>query len=174
MSDNLQQIHCDYSAEQDRVLLEISSDGRKAYRVWLTRRFVVALWRALMKAIENIPDIQVQPETTAKRAVMTFQKDEAVQSTDFSKQYDKTDLTYPLGEEPILPTRITCTSGKGNVTRLTMKAVDGKAVNFNLNQQLVYSFCHLLITVTGKANWGLGLRIGDGQAVAAGDKTKVH
>ena len=73
----------------------------------------------------------------------------------------------------MLPNTINFTP-KGDVTSYTFKAQDGKAVTFNLNQQLLYSLSHILMTATQKANWGLGLKLTDTNLQPPEVSTQVH
>ena len=60
----------------------------------------------------------------------------------------------------MLPTTISYAS-KGSISRYTFKAQNGKAVTFNLNQQLLYSLSHMLMAATQKAKWDLDLNLTD-------------
>jgi hypothetical protein len=173
LSDQLQQINCRYSPEEDRLILELSTSGQTAYRLWLTRRFVQLFWQTIQKSIQGKPEVAQHAEPTTKKAVMEFQEKEALETADFKTEYKGLDLIYPLGETPMLPNSITYTP-KGDVTSYTFKAQDGKAVTFNLNQQLLYSLSHILMTATQKANWGLELKLTDAQLKPPEVSTQVH
>ena len=160
MADQLQQINCTYSPEEDRVIMELSTSGQSAFRLWLTRRFVQLFWQTIRKSIEGKPAVAKQAEIKTKKAVMEFQEKEALEKADFKTKYKSTDLTYPLGETPMLPITISYAS-KGRISRDTFKAQDGKAVTFNLNQQLLYSLSHMLMAATKKAKWDLDLNLAD-------------
>lgn len=167
MSDAVQQIQCSYSAEQDRLLLELSTAKRSAYRIWLTRRFVGLLWQRLVGSLAKAPEVVVQKAPRAKRTVMAFQKEKAVQAAEFSKPYEKADLVYPLGEAPLLPTKFTLEPAAGAFTRVAFATADDTSVAVNLNRDQIYSLCHLMIAATGKSEWGLNLAIDDPDAAAA-------
>ena len=49
-----------FSAEDDRLLLRLSTRDRTEYRLWLTRRFVKVLWGALIQTLEKTPEASPQ------------------------------------------------------------------------------------------------------------------
>ncbi len=162
MSDALQQIRCSFLREEDRVLLEISAGNQSAYRLWLTRRFVKLLWPRLMGNLEKSPEVMVQSERRAKRAVMAFQKQEAVQASDLSQDYSQAGLSYPLGAAPILTTKFTLGSPQKNgVTPICFQAPNNVGITINLRREQLYTFCHLLSSATQKSDWDLNLITGD-------------
>jgi hypothetical protein len=173
LADQLQQINCKYSPEEDRIILELSTSGQTAYRLWLTRRFAQLFWQIIHKSIQSKPAVAQQAEPKTKKAVMEFQEKEALENADFKTDYKSMDLTYPLGETPILPTTINYTP-KGSVSTYTFKAQDGKAVSFNLNQQLLYSLSHMLMSATQKAKWDLGLKLTDADMKTPSVSSQVH
>ena len=48
----LHQLKIDFNAEQDRLLMLVSTDDGAEVRMWLTRRFVKLLWPLLAKRAE--------------------------------------------------------------------------------------------------------------------------
>ena len=80
---------------------------------------------------------------------MEFQEKEALETADFTTEYKNLDFIYPLGEAPMLPNTITYVP-KSDVSSYAFKAQDGEVVTFNLNQQLLYSLPHILMTATQK------------------------
>ena len=173
MADQLQQINCKYSPEEDRVIMELSTSGQSAFRLWLTRRFVQLFWQTIRKSIEGKPAVAKQTETNTKKAVMKFQEKEALEKADFKTEYKSNDLTYPLGVTPMLPITISYAS-MGRISRYTFKALDGKAVTFNLNQQLLYSLSHMLMAATQKAKWDLDLNLTDVDTIGPAISNQLH
>ena len=49
----LHQLKIDFNAEQDRLLMLVSTDDGAVVRMWLTRRFVKLLWPLLVKLAEE-------------------------------------------------------------------------------------------------------------------------
>ena len=66
----LHQLKIDFNAEQDRLLMLVSTDDGAEVRMWLTRRFVKLLWPLLVKLAEEAsPRIKVQASAEARKAL---------------------------------------------------------------------------------------------------------
>ena len=82
MAGSLQQINLKFDAAQDRLLLRMRV-GEEEVRLWLTRRYIRLMWGALVKLLGQVPEVVAQPEPKARRAVIAFQHQAAVQQSDF-------------------------------------------------------------------------------------------
>ncbi len=160
----LHQLSMSYVPEQDRILFRLSTTDKKEYRMWLTRRFVGVLWGALHQTFVRNTELAQFVDQDVKDAVLGMKHQEAVQNTDFETppSEDNTDATSNTG--PLLVTGGKVHPGE-KATGLSFSTADGKDVRFNLNEQLMHAFCHLLITTTTRAEWSLDLSIGDGNVV---------
>lgn len=177
MTDALHQITMSYSAEQDRLLMRVSTTGKSEFQFWLTRRFVNVLWPALMTVIEQEdPEVKQNLMPKAKKAVAAMKHQEAVQASDFTQTHDedaKTQTAEPLlviggSVEPPKP------GGKG-VTGLTLKTERNAEIKLSLEKNLLHALCKLLIETTMKAGWDLGLAVGDPAAIQVpDDKARIH
>ena len=63
MSSPLHQMTMGFSAEDDRLLLRLSTRDMTEYQLWLTRSFVKVLWGALIQILEKapLPDAAFRP-----------------------------------------------------------------------------------------------------------------
>lgn len=171
--DRLHQINLGYSPEEDRILLRINTTGKTEYRLWMTQRYVKILWKLLTKSVESLPDVQAQAAPETRQAVKSFQREEARQTANFSKNFEDKDAKRPLGEKASLLTGIrTSPGGKG--TQLTLQTKDGRAINLSLEKKLLYSLCDLLISSTTQAEWGLNLKVDDVPAAEPEQDGPVH
>jgi len=164
-----------FSAEDDRLLFRVSTTDKTEYRLWFTRRFVRVLWAALMAVLEKEPELKRALEPKAKRAVMAMQHQEAVGSADFSKQHEDEgfeDLTGAGGPALVVGGSVNPIEGGG--AKLVLKTQPGTEYAFALNTNLVHALCRLLIETAHKAEWDLGLAVGDALVVTPGDKARVH
>ncbi len=164
--DKLHQINLGFSAEEDRLLLRINTTGNTEYRLWLTRRYVKLLWNLLTKSVESLPDISAQAAPEARAAVKSFQRQEARQAADYSKNYEDSEAKRPLGEAAALLVGMRAAPGE-NGTQLTLQTKDGRAINLSLERKLLYSLLDLLISSTKQAEWNLDLKAEDAAAAAA-------
>jgi hypothetical protein len=171
--DRLHQINLGYSPEEDRMLLRINTTGKTEYRLWLTRRYVRLLWNLLTKSVERLPDVRAQAAPETRQAVKSFQREEARQAADYSKDYEDSETKRPLGEAASLLTGVRATPGaKG--TQLTLQTKDGRAINLTLEKKLLYSLCDLLISSTTQAKWDLNLKVDEVPVAEAEQDGPVH
>ena len=176
MPSALHQITMSYAAEEDRLLLRISTADKTEYRLWLTRRFVGVLWSALMQTMEKSPvrrKAALMP--AAQQAVMAMEHREALEASDFSHRHDQKgfrNLTSKSG--PLLVVGGSVTPGKDGSAGLVFKTLNKAEIKCTLNKNLLHALCKLLTQTTAKAGWDLGFTVGDPGIVAPADKTRVH
>ena len=82
----IRQIQARYDAEQDRILLRVSRDDDKEFRIWLTRRFLSLILKALNQHLEIDPDISSQTSPSSKEEVKAFKREQALEQADFQQQ----------------------------------------------------------------------------------------
>ncbi len=180
MTSALHQITMSHSAEEDRLLLRISTLDKAEFRFWLTRRFVNVLWPALMTVIEKEnPAAKKNLMPAAKKAVMAMEHQEAVAAADFTRDHDKGNKNLTLGtgdsRGPLLVIGGSVKPGKGGMTGLILKTRNKAEIKVTLNKELLHALCKLLIETTTKAGWDMALSVGDaGVIVVPEDKTRVH
>ncbi len=58
MSNQLHQLTVKYVPTEDRLLLRIGTTAKTEYRLWLTRRFVAALWPSLGGQLADTADLE--------------------------------------------------------------------------------------------------------------------
>ena len=156
--DKLHQINLGFSPEEDRLLLRINTTGKTEYRLWMTRRYVKLLWKLLTKSVDSLPDVKAQAAPETREAVKSFQREEARQAANYSKNYEDSDAKRPLGDAAALLTGVRAGPGKKG-TQLTLQTKDGRAINLSLERKLLYSLLDLLISSTKQAEWNLDLKV---------------
>ncbi len=161
MTNALHQMTMTYVPEQDRLLLRVSTRSRDEHRFWLTRRFVAVLWPALVAALERRAAPTAVPSQRARMAALALEHQEAVQKTDLSQEHDEDGLNRPTTEAPLLVIGGQCRPVRGGGARLDLTTREGVKASLNLTEALVHALCHQLETLTAKADWGLGLTVGD-------------
>jgi hypothetical protein len=174
MTSTLHQITMSYSAEEDRLLLRISTQDKSEFRFWLTRRFIRVLWPALMAVIEREGlDTKRDLMPAARQAVMAMQHQRTVGASDFTRKHDEDSRN--LTPDPLLVIGGSVTPGKSGITGLVLKTHAGAEVKLSLNKELLHALCKLLIETTIKAGWGLDLTVGNAAGITLpADETLVH
>lgn len=153
----LYQFRFEYNAEEDRVLLRVSTTDHAEYLVWFTRRYVRQLWRLLDQAVDAHPDVARQHSSVAKRSVAAFHRESALSRTDFSREYEIKSVERPIGDQPILATRARLSMNPQGMRVLHFAPARGKEVSISLTDELLHSFCHILAEIVAKAEWDLNI-----------------
>lgn len=156
----LHQIRVEFDAEQDRLLMLISTSDGAEVRAWLTRRYVNLLWPLLLKLAEEVsPRIAGQANQDARKALLGMEHVEATSRADFSKPYQRVPRSMPLGEAPILMTKIQTSRDPRGLPVVTMNPSQGQGVSLTLDKVLLHSICRLLQTSVAKSDWGLDMKL---------------
>ncbi len=156
----LQQLKIDYVAEQDRLLMLISASESVEVRMWLSRRFVKLLWPLLVKLAEEAsPRIRTQPSPEARKALLGIEHEQAVQKADFSKPYEESTRSMPLGEAPLLLARIQTGHDANGHPVLAVHPAEGQGVTLTLDPVLLHSVCRLLQAAVKKSDWDMELKL---------------
>ena len=151
----LDQIQITFVAAEDRLLLRMSTQNDEEFRFWLTRRFVKALRPKLGQTLSQQPRIQVQSNTEAKRELLNFQHEQAVQASDFKTPYKNEQKSLPLGEQPVMLTRFQLRPQADGRVTLTVGPEQGNGIDLALNPHLVHSLIALLDNALKTAEWNL-------------------
>jgi len=156
----LHQLKIDYVAEQDRMLMLIAASDAVEVRMFLTRRFIKLLWPLLVKLAEEAsPRIKTQANPEARRALLGLEHEQAVSRADFSKPFEETPRTTPLGEAPLLLARIQTGHDRNGLPVLAMHPADGQGITLTLDPVLLHSVCRLLQAAVTKSDWDMELRL---------------
>ena len=193
MTKALHQLTLTYSAEQDRLMLRISTKEHNEYQLWLTRRFVRAIWKGLVKIFESDPTLSQSLMPRVKQALMAMEHQKSIKDSDFSQEHasDNVNLTPKiarsisskqsegkssphLGAVTLLVTGAQVKPIKENLTSIKLKTEANTAIDFSLNKKLLHALCHMMVTSTLKAGWDLNLAIGDPQIVIPTDVKQIH
>lgn len=163
----LHQLKIEFSAEQDRLLLRISTDDGKEVLLWLTRRCVRRLWPVLLDMARASPAIALQSSAEAKAALLGMRHEQAVSKADFSRPYEEGERERPLGAEPMLVVRVQAHRDDGGNQVLSLLPMTGTGVHLTLDDGLLHSLCKLLQNAVTKSEWDITLTLPQA-TVAAG------
>jgi len=158
MSSSLRQLNISYSPLEDRLLMRISSGDPEAlveYRLWLTRRFVSLLWKALEQIIDKESAHYPGVSADNRPAVKEFRQEAALASSDFTTPYKAEAASTPLGPAPLLVSKLTVRKGPRDTHVLSLSAAKGEAINLNLSIPLIHSIQKLLADAVARNGWGL-------------------
>jgi hypothetical protein len=164
---NIHQIQMVYNAQEDRVLLRILSAERAEFRFWLTRRYVKLLWTVLLKMLERDPAASVHTDEKIRRTMMGFQHENVVRGGEFAKPFEEGLNAFPLGETPILLSRISGKQPDQKQQQLSLHPEQGQGIDLGVNADLLHMISKLLVDAVKQSDWDLKLVIDPDFAVPA-------
>lgn len=174
MTDALHQMTAEFVPVQDRILFRVSTRERQEYRVWLTRRLVKKLWGVAVRSFEAEPEVKAQVQPHVRNAVMSMKHQQAVQSSDFSQKHQANTTPAPEMNEPLLATGVRISHTEKGIVQVVFVTVEGRAVNLNLNEEMLHALCHILQGAADRAGWDLQLSVGDAGVVMRTDANVLH
>lgn len=163
----LHQLKLEFNAEHDRLLLRLSTDSGAEVLLWLTRRCVKRLWPVLLGMAQAKPEIALQANPEARKALLGMQHEKALSQADFSKPYQEVPRERPLGTEPLLVSRIQPRRDPQGRHVLGLLPTQGQGVHITLDEGLLHGFAKLMQNAVAKTDWDLELKLPDAIAPVA-------
>ena len=168
----IHQLQVAFDSAEDRLRFRVTTTAGEEFRVFLTRRFVKALWPMLVNTIESKVAVKA-PAVEARREVVAFEHEKAVRETDFKTPFQEPPAeaprNFPLGAAPYV-------AAKGNVRldngtfKLALNPAEGQGIEIGLDDRLMHSLCRLIEQAARGADWDLPYFAPDrAQAAVSGD-----
>ena len=82
-----------------------------------------------------------------------------MRSGEFGKQFEEGMNALPLGEAPLLLTRITAKQDPGGQQLLCMHPEQGQGIDIGVNAELLHMISKLVVDAVAQSDWGLALAI---------------
>jgi hypothetical protein len=157
---NLERITVEFHAGEDRMLLRVFFNGKAEIQLWLTRRLLKRIWPVLLQMAQAKPDIQVQPNPEARKAMLGMQHEKALQEVKFSKAREEPQARdHPLGNTPMLVSKVRAGRNQKGQVVLSMHPGEGNGVDLALGDNLLHGFIKLIQDTAVKAEWDLTLAV---------------
>lgn len=154
----LHQLKLEYLANEDRLLLRISTRSSTEVSLWLTRRCVKRLWNVLLDLAYAVPEVALQPDSQARHVLVGFRHEAAVAEADFNQHYEDVARERPLGETPLLITRIE-SNRDADMPTLGLYPQKGEGVRLKLDEKLLHGIIRLLGQGVARADWDLDMQL---------------
>jgi hypothetical protein len=156
----LHQIKIEFDAEQDRLRVRVSTLSGEEALLWLTRRCVLRLWPLLVGGAEASPQVVTRAaDPEVKKALLGFQHEKAISQAQFGKQYEELPRTRPLGDAPLLVTKLQRRAGPDGRIVLGLLPSQGQGIFLTLDEPLLHGFIKLLQQAVQRAEWGFKLQL---------------
>jgi hypothetical protein len=163
----IHQIQMAFDKVQDRVLMRLSTTDKAEFRFWLTRHYVKRLWEVLLKMIERDPSTAAYKDESVRRAMIEFQHENIVRGGEFSKKFEEGSGSMPLGDAPLLLSRIAGKQSVDGAQVLCMHPENGQGIDLAVNAQLLHMISKLISDAVVRSDWDLTFAIDPNMAVAS-------
>lgn len=155
----LHQLKLDFIAEQDRLLLRVSTDNQIEVRLWLTRRALRLLWPLLLQMLRSSPEVALQSNPQARDALVGMQHEQALRQANFGDPFKEAPREMPLGAAPILVVRMRANKDDHGNQVLALLPQQGQGIHLTLDNTLLHSLCTLLQNAVAKSDWDILLEL---------------
>jgi hypothetical protein len=171
---NLHQIHLSYRLDEDRILCQASfkaEDGSlHEARAALTRRVVKSLWTGIVDAMGTQVTLNKPEAAHAKAEIISMEHEACVTAMkdggNFSTPYQPVQA-YPLGDVPILVTRLDFMTAPNQPIRVKFTLVGGQFFEIAYTPSVLHGFCAMLQDIVQQAQWDMELVLPGAAANAA-------
>ena len=135
--------------------MRLSTDDGAEFRFWLTRRYVRILWPILHQlTLSGVSATAVQ-SPAAQAAMADFQREQALDKADFKSDFQAQAQALPLGDEPVLLTKVQSKQGADGNPVLCLHPASGAGIDLALEPQISHSLLALLEGAVKSAQWQL-------------------
>ena len=178
MEGALHQLNLNYVPAEDRILFRLSTHASEELRFWLTRIYSRHLFDALSKMLNG------GAEGGKRELLLAAEHQEAVQQAtgqggpepqaeqqaeQQQQPAQQQNVTYPLGELPVLLTRLSVEEVQDSqeVRMLKMHPAEGVGMDLRVDRSMAHNLCRLLVQISGQAEWNLDLTVPGASAMAS-------
>ena len=161
----IHQLQASYVLEQDRILVRLNTQAGEEVRLWLTRRMVKNLFPHMLQVTADLVTDQAQGAShdgANRNALTQFKRQESLQKADFSTPFNSQAASLPIGDAPLLASRVHITVCDGGALRIGFEediagAAAKRGFEVTLGQDLLHGLMHLLEAALRHADWGITL-----------------
>ena len=169
----INQIQIRYAPLEDRIVLRLNTEDASEFRFWITRRYAKILAASLLKLLRSSGDAMEQMEEETKKAVMSFQHEEAISKADFAKTFQAQPKSMPLGNAPVLLSKLTVKQTEDGNPMLCMYPEQGQGIDLALQHRLLHSISKLFADALQTSDWGLEFALPESAAVQQEDDKPI-
>lgn len=151
---SLNQIQLSFNAEQDRLLLSISTGDFTEFRFWITRRVCLGFW----KMLQHLQQVMHKDEEDQRVEMQESQKQiHREKTTPEAEKYTTPLSQRPLGDEPLLLFKFSAKADDENRVYFHFEDPNGIGIDFAGEGILVTILSQLLFKSLSQADWNLQL-----------------
>ena len=154
---NLYQMNGKYRADEDRIIFRMKTRNGAVLLFSLTRRFVRLLWPVLADLLKTEYAHREPGRKHLTDAMVDFEGKKNLAQADFRTPFETEGANFPLGEKPVLLTRIVVKKNSDGTPMLCMLPPHGRGIELPSNPRFIHSLRKLICDLAAKARWDLDL-----------------
>ena len=133
--------------------MRLSTVDGAEFRFWLTRRYVRIVWLTLHQLTLAGAAPTATQSPAAQAAMADFQREQALDKTDFDSDFKAQAQALPLGSDPVLLTKVQGKQGADSTPILCLHSASGTGIDLALEPQISHSLLALLESAVRSAQW---------------------
>lgn len=145
----IQQINASYVADEDRVLLRVTTSQEQEYRLWLTRAVVAKFLEVSDKAV--VSSLAKQHPLEQAQAIAEFKEDVLSEKENFAHIFKPVD-DLPLGPEPKLVIGLNAMVER-ETCHMGLQLANQQTLTLHLGSDLLLKTKLLLKKISDQAHW---------------------
>ncbi|MBN2647378.1 MAG: hypothetical protein JXR44_06305 [Thiotrichales bacterium] len=153
MSDQINQIQATFNGLEDRILLKFKTLNDHVYPLWVTRRFCKLLLPALHGLHPLTGEFLLGAETHLKPS--PAKEDTDASSASFESYQTPEKPQYPLGEDPLLLTKIRFQDLNLPTASFLLEPNQGQGLVLPFHRDLTRPLLKILNQAVDNAEWDL-------------------
>lgn len=155
---SLQRLELSYNQAHDRLILILHAQDFSEYLFWLTRRAVPILWGVLTQLIQGDKKTEVQHTKEKEHWAEAIEKERG-QKQPMAEKLSTRVAKRPLGNEPLLLSKIQAKKAPQGAFKLRLEDVNGRWIEFGGDTSILMALCQLIKQTAEKADWKLDLEL---------------
>jgi hypothetical protein len=149
---NLHQIQLSYDQQQDRLILVLFTQDWSEFKFWITRRIAEALGKILQQLLKNLKLNEKHQQQETKEIQGKIEQEKAQRQLGAEK-YASHLTRKPLGEEPLLISKIMAKAEESGVCVLHFENSGGQSIEFKGDSTLLIALAQLIERSANQADW---------------------
>ena len=150
---SIRQIQAKYDAEEDRLLLRVGTDEDQAHGIWLTRRYLLLLLKALGQYAASDPDVGTLSSPSERQDVQDYKERQALDRANFDAPFaDGGQVDPKLPTDHQLAYKLTYRIAEDQL-HVALLPKTGEGLNLTFNHEIAVSITAVLQAAALKANW---------------------
>lgn len=159
----IHQFQVSFVAEQDRILVRMTSAEGEEQRLWLTRRMLGGLFPHLEKASEQLALPNPSPaghDGAAQAALQAFQREEALQQTAFDTPFQSRNALLDDTSHTLLVTTAHIQLQGPDMLSVRFEetlpgAAESRQLEINMGNDTLVALLHVIGLAMRNSDWGI-------------------